>query len=241
MTNIEIHVSYYLMGDRSLNHFMPFDVYLLALSDLSNTTFFAIPTLHTGSDSRRLTNQQHSYQFNPHLGREETITNILVKSLTVFPSPDFSLCLALLPPHVLAPNPAANSLAEAVQKLNTLHSQLIGASYDQFWSSLDGDDLYADLIADVQGFEELMRVRQAVVISQTMQSVDRAVLESWLNLNGEAFDKFVKEVCGWTVEGSTVSIPLNKENEARGTVVRENVKFDRKFWDITRYNREAKD
>lgn len=85
------------------------------------------------------------------------------------------------------------------------------------------------MIADVQGFEELMRIRQAVVISQTMQSVDRAVLESWLNLNGEAFDKFVKEVCGWTVEDSTVNIPLNKENEARGTVVRENVKFDRKF------------
>jgi translation initiation factor 3 subunit K len=177
----------------------------------------------------RLTLTQ-SYQFNPHLGREETITNILVKSLTVFPSPDFSLCLALLPPHVLTPTPSANSLAEAVQKLNTLHSQLIGASYDAFWSSLDGDDIYADLIADVQGFEELMRVRQAVVISQTMQSVERAVLESWLNLNGEAFDKFVKEVCGWTVEGSSVSIPLNKENEARGTVVRENVKFDRKFF-----------
>ncbi|KAI5196619.1 eukaryotic translation initiation factor 3 subunit K [Aureobasidium subglaciale] len=166
------------------------------------------------------------YQFNPHLGREETITNILVKALTVFPSPDFSLCLALLPPHVLTPNPAANSLAEAVQKLNTLHSQLIGASYDQFWSSLDGDDLYADLIADVQGFEELMRIRQAVVISQTMQSVDRAVLESWLNLNGDAFEKFVKETCNWNVEGSAVNIPLNKENEARGTVVRENVKFD---------------
>jgi len=166
------------------------------------------------------------YQFNPHLGREETITNILVKSLTVFPSPDFSLCLALLPPHVLTPNPSANSLAEAVQKLNTLHSQLIGASYDAFWSSLDGDDLYADLIADVQGFEELMRERQAVVISQTMQSVERAVLESWLNLNGEAFEKFVNEVCGWSVEGSSVVIPLNKENEARGTVVRENVKFD---------------
>jgi translation initiation factor 3 subunit K len=62
-----------------------------------------------------------------------------------------------------------------------------------------------------------------------MQSVERAVLESWLNLNGEAFDKFVKEVCGWTVESSSVSIPLNKENEARGTVVRENVKFDRKL------------
>lgn len=74
-----------------------------------------------------------------------------------------------------------------------------------------------------------MRVRQAVVISQTMQSVERGVLESWLNLNGEAFEKFVKEVCGWSVEGSSVTIPLNKENEARGTVVRENVKFDRKL------------
>ena len=109
---------------------------------------------------------------------------------------------------------------------------MIGASYDQFWSSLDGDDLYADLIADVQGFEELMRVRMAVVISQTMQSVDRAVLESWLNLNGGAFDKFIQEVCGWSVEGSTISIPLNKENEARGTVVRENVKFDREFCQV---------
>ena len=77
-----------------------------------------------------------------------------------------------------------------------------------------------------------MRVRQAVVISQTMQSVERGVLESWLNLNGEAFEKFVKEVCGWSVEGSSVTIPLNKENEARGTVVRENVKFDRKFSDL---------
>lgn len=74
-----------------------------------------------------------------------------------------------------------------------------------------------------------MRERQAVVISQTMQSVERAVLESWLNLDGEAFEKFVKEVCGWSVEGSSVVIPLNKENEARGTVVRENVKFDRKL------------
>ncbi|GAB7351336.1 hypothetical protein MBLNU459_g2026t1 [Dothideomycetes sp. NU459] len=163
------------------------------------------------------------YQFNPHLIRDETVTNILVKALTVFPSPDYSLCLSLLQPHVLAPNPAANSLAEAVQKLSALHTLLNSASYDSFWSSLDGDDLYADLTADVQGFEELMRVRMAVVISQSMQSVDKSLLESWLNVQD---DKFVTEVCGWTIEGSTVNIPLNKENEARGTVVRENVKFD---------------
>lgn len=175
------------------------------------------------------------YQFNPHLSKDETVTNILVKALTVFPSSDFSLCLSLLPPHFLTQQPpVADSLAEAVQKLNQLHTLLNNASYDAFWSTVDGDDLFADLIADVQGFEELMRVRMAVVISQSMQSVDRAVLESWLNIRGEAFERFVKEVCGWKIEGAEVVIPLNKENEARGTVVRENVKFDRKsyWWSI---------
>ncbi|KAF2219899.1 armadillo-type protein [Elsinoe ampelina] len=176
------------------------------------------------------------YQFNPHLSRDETVTNILVKALTVFPSPDFSLCLSLLPTHTLvspssngtngASNPPEGSIAQAVQKLNQLHSQLNNAQYENFWSSIDGDDLYSDLIADVQGFEELMRVRMAVVISQCMQSVDRSILEGWLNLSGDKFDKFVKDVCGWKIEGDKVEIPLNKENEARSTVVRESVKFE---------------
>lgn len=177
------------------------------------------------------------YQFNPNLTRDETITNILVKSLTVFPSPDFSLCLSLLPPHILSPhasshaaNPAAGDapLSEAVQKLATLNALLGGAEYAAFWQTLDGDDLYADLIADVSGFEELMRVRIAATVSQALREVDKNVLELWLNLQGNEFEHFVGSVCGWAVEGRTVKVPLNKENEARGTVVRENVKFDRK-------------
>lgn len=138
----------------------------------------------------------------------------------------------MLPTHVLIAKdkqsgpPSSGSLAEAVQQLTTLHSQLNNAQYVDFWNTLDGDDLIADLVADVQGFEEVMKVRIAVVVSQCMQEVNKSVLESWLNLSGAKFDKFVQEVCGWTVEGNVVSIPLNKENEARGTVVRENVKFD---------------
>ena len=91
---------------------------------------------------------------------------------------------------------------------------------------MDSDDLYADLVADVQGFEEVMRVRIAVVVSQCMQEVGRDVLEGWLNLRGAKFENFVTEVCGWRIDGNSVKVPLNKENEARGTVVRENVKFD---------------
>ena len=191
-----------------------------------------------------LTSPLLRYQFNPHLARDETITNILVKSLTVFPTPDFSLGLSLLPPHVLAPigtsnqAPAAGDapLSEAVQKLNTLNNLLGGADYSAFWSTLDSDDLYADLVADVSGFEELMRVRIAVTVSQAIREVDRAILEGWLNASGSEFEHFVGTVCGWNVEGSKVKIPLNKENEAKGTVVTENVKFDRKFDADTDHN-----
>src|ERR1700712_3554825 len=76
----------------------------------------------------------YRYQFNPHLARDETITNILVKALTVFPSADFSLCLSLLPTYTIVPAqngvaPASGSLAEAVQHLSVLHEQLTSASY----------------------------------------------------------------------------------------------------------------
>jgi translation initiation factor 3 subunit K len=157
-----------------------------------------------------------------------------VKSLTVFPAPDFSLALHLLPPHILksisssSAMPAAGDapLSEAVQKLNVLNNLLAGASYAKFWSTLDSDDLYADLIADVAGFEELIRIRIALNISQSVREIERSVLESWMGLQGVALERFVREVCGWEMEGNTVKVPLNKENEAKGTVVRENVKID---------------
>lgn len=73
-----------------------------------------------------------------------------------------------------------------------------------------------------------MRVRIAATVSQAVREVERSILESWLNLSGADFEHFVGSVCGWAVEGSVVKVPINKDNEAKGTVVRENVKFDRK-------------
>jgi translation initiation factor 3 subunit K len=85
------------------------------------------------------------------------------------------------------------------------------------------------LIADVSGFEELMRVRVAATVSQAVREVDRNILESWLHLDGTDFDNFVGSVCGWTIDGAKIKVPMNKDNEAKGTVVRENVKFDRTY------------
>ena len=133
-------------------------------------------------------------------------------------------------------NPAAGDapLAEAVQKLFVLNTHLSSASYAAFWTTLDSDDLYADLVADVSGFEELIRVRIAVCVGQAFREIDRAVLESWLSLSGREFERFVTEVCDWSLDEDRkkVRVPPNKENEARATVVRESVRFDRKCIEI---------
>ncbi|KAL4962407.1 CSN8/PSMD8/EIF3K family protein [Aspergillus stella-maris] len=179
------------------------------------------------------------YQFNPHLLQPETVTNILVKALTIFPSPAFSLCLALLPAYT-QPFPATEAEAQAaqqsdfvesVQKLARLSSLLESAQYAQFWSTLNSDDLYADLVADVAGFEELIRIRIAVEVGKAFREINAEVLEQWLDTrNREALEKFVTEVCTWQVDKSgsatIINVPTNKENEARSEVKSERVGVD---------------
>jgi len=162
-----------------MNHSSPLKHQILALSDqhhpyiLVRHNIFIVRLLTAASFTR-------SYQFNPPLSREETITAILVKALTVFPAPDFSLCLHLLPPSTLTSfprnGPDTSPLAEAVQKLNVLNNLLETADYSTFWATVRSDDLYADLVAEVSGFEELMRVRIAATVSQAVREVERA---SW--------------------------------------------------------------
>jgi translation initiation factor 3 subunit K len=180
-------------------------------------------------------NPPNSYQFNPHLLQADTVTNVLAKALTVFPSPAFSLCLALLPTHT-QPFPATSEaqaasqtsdFVESVQKLARLSTLLESAQYTQFWSTLNSDDLYADLTADVAGFEELVRIRIAVEVGKTFRSITADSLEQWLDVRGrDALAKFVADVCDWKVEGDVVTVPTNKENEARSEVKSERVGVD---------------
>jgi translation initiation factor 3 subunit K len=183
----------------------------------------------------------HSYQFNPHLLHPETTTNILAKALTVFPSPAFSLALALLPPHTQPfgaatgenPPPASQTsdFVESVQQLTRLNTLLESAQYALFWSTLNSDDLYADLVADVAGFEELVRVRIAVEVGKAFREISADVLTQWLDVkNREALERFVVDVCGWEVDKSAgeivIRVPKNRENEARSEIKSERVGVD---------------
>lgn len=161
--------------------------------------------------------------------KDEVVTNILVKAMTQFPSPQFELAMHILLPSVSSPGSAgASELAEAVAKLRVLNTQLEGAQYAKFWATLDSDDLYADLTTDIAGFEETVRVRIAEHVSQAFREVPVAVLEAWLGLRGEQeVTKFVTETCGWKLgEDGVIQVPKNQENEAKKAEVREDVNVD---------------
>ncbi|GJC77527.1 eukaryotic translation initiation factor 3 subunit K [Colletotrichum liriopes] len=169
------------------------------------------------------------YQLNPDRMKDEVVTNILVKAMT-------HLALHLINPSTIA----QGELAEAVTKLRTLNTQLEGSEYARFWNTIDGDDLCADLIADISGFEDLIRTNIANLVAQAFREVSLSQLESWLGLDSDAAAKFVTEVAGWTVgDNDVVTVPKNTENEAKKSEIREDVNVDmfsrviRRSWEET--------
>ncbi|CAJ2509566.1 Uu.00g145920.m01.CDS01 [Anthostomella pinea] len=193
---------------------------------------------HRYTDSNANRTLLKLYQLNPDRVKDEVITNILVKALTCFPSPQFSLAMHLIPPSILAPNSRAE-LPEAIAKLRELSNQLQGSQYARFWATLDSDDLYADLTTDIEGFEELIRIRIATLISHAYREIEMSILEQWLGMDDADAMKFVTETAGWKVENGIVKIPRNPENEAKKSEVREDVNVDmfsrvvRRAWEET--------
>lgn len=154
--------------------------------------------------------------------------------MTQFPSAQFSLAL-----HLVNPTTAnTGELHEALTKLRSLNSQLEGAQYADFWADLDGDDLCADLIADISGFEDIIRARIVNLVSGAFREVQLNLVEGWLGLNQEKTKNFITQA-GWTVEGDSIKIPSNPENEAKKTEIREDVNVDqfariiRRSWEDT--------
>lgn len=118
-----------------------------------------------------------------------------------------------------------------MQQLTRLNTLLESAQYALFWSTLNSDDLYADLVADVAGFEELVRVRIAVEVGKAFREISADVLTQWLDVkNREALERFVVDVCGWEVDKSAgeivIRVPKNRENEARSEIKSERVGVD---------------
>ncbi|KAH8555998.1 armadillo-type protein [Umbelopsis sp. PMI_123] len=157
------------------------------------------------------------YQFNPHLTNDRVTINILAKALTAVPAPDFNLCLYLLTEPMI--------IDEPIKQLTALHQLLEQSRYAKFWETYKSESAYEQLVAEVRGFDQAIRNVVARVVSMTHQQISSSLLESYLDLKGDDFAAFVKEQ-NWEIKGALVQIPVNKDNEAKTVVIRENIKFE---------------
>ena len=151
------------------------------------------------------------------------LINMLLKALLSFPLPDFSLCFHLLPPHTLVVPPIDN-LSEVVQKIDELKQLLDRAEYAKFWEVYNSDDFYVDLVADIIGFEDDVRRGIGALLNVSMTKIDAKLLEDWLDVRSDLLVNWLDRF-GWKLETGTVLIPLNKDNEARSVVTREDIKL----------------
>ncbi|KAG0210034.1 hypothetical protein BGX28_009710 [Mortierella sp. GBA30] len=157
------------------------------------------------------------YQFNTHLTNDQVVNNILVKALTTLPEPDFNLCLYLLNEQMVNEEP--------VVRLVALQDLIEQARFADFWKIYEGDDIYKELTAEVLGFEDSMRTNIAHAIAMTFQSIELESLQAYIHLKSQALSDFIQQQ-GWTVASGVVTIPVNKDNEAKTTVLTENIKFE---------------
>ncbi|KAG0267530.1 hypothetical protein DFQ27_008671 [Actinomortierella ambigua] len=157
------------------------------------------------------------YQFNTHLTNDQVVNNILVKALTTLPEPDFNLCLYMLNEQMVSEEPVTRLLA--------LQDLLEQCKYSEFWDTYERDDIYKELTAEVLGFEDAIRANIAGAVAMTFQAIEVPRLEKYLSLKGQALVDFVKAQ-GWTEANGMVTIPVNKDNEAKTTVLTENIRFE---------------
>lgn len=119
----------------------------------------------------------------------------------------------------------AQIIDEPIQQLTSLQQLLEQSRFAKFWETFNSDPSYEKLVSNVSGFKKAIRNLVARVVSMTHQQISVQLLQSYLDLKGDDFTAFVKEQ-NWEVKDSIVQIPVNKDNEAKTVVIRENIKFE---------------
>ncbi|RLN16993.1 eukaryotic translation initiation factor 3 subunit K [Panicum miliaceum] len=148
------------------------------------------------------------YQFEPERMSIQIVARILIKALMAMPSPDFSLCLFLIPEHV--------QMEEQFKTLIVLSHYLETARFRQFWDEAAKN---RHILEVVPGFEQAIQGYAIHLLSLTYQKVPRPVLAEAINIEGLVLDKFLEYHAansGWVIEkggqSQVIVLPRNEFN-----------------------------
>ncbi|SJL05996.1 related to Eukaryotic translation initiation factor 3 subunit K [Armillaria ostoyae] len=170
------------------------------------------------------------YQFNPDLYNPDVIINILMKSLTASPLPDFNLCMSLLedkPINATLDEP--DPLPALLPVIQGLHELLDRCRFPKFWAvyhSNELENLRDNYTVEYVGFEDAVREVAVRAVKATFTRIGTERLGQYLDLEGSELQAYVKKL-GWSVDesGTVVNIPPNPDNQIEATVVQESIKL----------------
>ncbi|PBL00774.1 initiation factor 3 [Armillaria gallica] len=170
------------------------------------------------------------YQFNPDLYNPDVIINILMKSLTASPLPDFNLCMSLLedkPINATLDEP--DPLPALLPIIQGLHELLDRCRFPKFWAvyhSNELENLRDNYTVEYVGFDDAVREVAVRAVKATFTRIGTERLGQYLDLEGSELQAYVENL-GWSVDesGTVVNIPPNPDNQIEATVVQENIKL----------------
>mmetsp|Transcript_1940 Transcript_1940/g.2623 ORF Transcript_1940/g.2623 Transcript_1940/m.2623 type:complete len:226 (-) Transcript_1940:23-700(-) len=125
------------------------------------------------------------YQVHPEQRQNDLIALILALSLMQFPANDFQLCVYLIPQPLHGEGPFP-SLFRVAELLRTARFHLV-------WEELDK---ISSLLSSVSGFYDSIRKYISNQIVITYETIEKNTLQSFLKLDGDAFDAYVAKH-GW--------------------------------------------
>ncbi|KAF4572750.1 hypothetical protein EYR40_004168 [Pleurotus pulmonarius] len=170
------------------------------------------------------------YQFNPDLYNPDIVINILIKSLSASPLPDFNLCMSLLEERPInATLDEPDPLPTLLPVLRHLHNLLFRCRFPAFWATYKSEqleNLRDNYTVECAGFEDSIRDVAIRAVKAAFTRISPQRLGSYLDLQGAELDAYVQKL-GWAVDASTsmISIPPNPDNQIEATVVQENIKL----------------
>lgn len=72
---------------------------------------------------------------------------------------------------------------------------------------------------------EQIRLRIIAAVASCYRSIQRNVLQEWLDLKAKNFEELMG-VVGFKIDGTTIKIPSNADNQAKGVTIQEKPKFE---------------
>jgi len=159
------------------------------------------------------------YQFNTNQIDKKAIINILLKTLTALPNPDFILCKSLIDPNFFEEEEIDPNLKHVLN----LHQLLEICDFKKFWTELRSDPA---VYLGIAGFDDSIRKFICYVVKITYQTIDKTTLCELLGGLDDSQLKYWINLNSWKEIDDDYVFISNQEELIKSKNIKEKIEFD---------------